>query len=292
MAQKVYDVITVLNEMDLLELRLEMYNDIVDYFVIIECVETFSGKPKPLYFEENKERFKKYEDKIIHHITYNPPKSYDDLRQRILNPKSDTLEKQICIQALTSTNVPPGELHWLKEFYQKENIRRALEIISDPKAICFIGDLDEFWNPELIEEYKLKCVENYSTVFKLKQLAYSSFLNNRSNESWAGTLLTNYINIFNSCLNHLRTPSKTQYEYLENSGLHFSFIGGTEQIKLKIDSYGHQEYNNNDVTSKISERLEKNQDVLGRNQFNFWLDESDLPKYLIQNKEKYKQYFK
>jgi len=145
---KIYDIFTFYNELDLLELRLEMLNDCVDHFVIIECVETFSGKPKPLYYEENKQRFAKYHHKIIHHITYDPPKSFDDLRARILDPNSDELMKQICIQALTSSNVPAGELHWLKEFYQKENIRRALVGLEDDD-ICFITDLDEIWNPEL-----------------------------------------------------------------------------------------------------------------------------------------------
>lgn len=41
---KVYDVFTFFNELDLLELRLEMLNDYVDKFVIVECVETFFWK--------------------------------------------------------------------------------------------------------------------------------------------------------------------------------------------------------------------------------------------------------
>lgn len=283
---KVYDVFTFFNELDLLELRLEMLDSVVDKFVLIECVETFSGNPKPLYYEENKDRFKKYHHKIIHHITYDPPKTFDDLRNRILDPNSDDLTKQICIQALTSTNVPPGELHWLKEFYQKENIRRPLVGLEDDD-LCFITDLDEFWNPEL--DYSL--IEDHK-IYKLKQLAYSLYLNNRSSEPWAGTLLTRYKNIKNGCLNHLRTPSKTPYEYIENGGWHFTFMGGADQIKLKIESYGHQEYNNDQIKNSVENNLSSNKDVLGRSNFNFWIDESELPEYLIKNKNKYKNYFK
>ena len=57
---KIYDVITFFNELDLLELRLEMLDPYVDRFVIVECVETFSGKPKPLHLKENYDRYKKY----------------------------------------------------------------------------------------------------------------------------------------------------------------------------------------------------------------------------------------
>jgi beta-1,4-mannosyl-glycoprotein beta-1,4-N-acetylglucosaminyltransferase len=282
---KIYDVFTFLNELDLLEIRLEMLNNHVDKFVIIECVETFSGRPKPLYYEENKKRFEKFHHKIIHHITYDPPKSFEDLKLRIIDPNIDDLTKQICEQALTSTNVPPGELHWLKEFYQKEVLRRALLNLED-EDLCFVGDLDEIWNPELI--YNIKD----DKIYKLKQLVYSLYLDNRSNEPWAGTLLTKYKNIKNGCLNHLRTASKTQYEYIENGGWHFTFMGGKNQIKLKLESYGHQEYNNEWTKSQIENNLVLNKDVLGRNQFIFRVDDSELPKYIKENKEKYLIYFK
>lgn len=282
---KVYDVFTFYNELDLLELRLEMLDLYVDKFVLIECVETFSGKPKPLYYEENKDRFSKYHHKIIHHVTYDPPKSFEDLRERLIDKNTDSLTKQICLQALTSSNVPHGQLHWLKEFYQKENIRRAL-IGLEEDDLCFITDLDEIWNPELqydVEDHK---------IYKLRQLAYSMYINNRSSEPWAGTLLTKYKNIKNACLNHLRTPSKTQYEYIDNGGWHFTFMGGSEQIKKKLEAYGHQEYNNDYFKDRIAENLTANKDVLGRSEFSFWIDESQLPKHIIDNKEKYKQFFK
>lgn len=282
---KVYDVFTFFNELDLLELRLEMLDPHVDKFVLIECVETFSGKPKPLYYEENKDRFSKYHHKIIHHVTYDPPKSFEDLRDRILDPNTDDLTKQICVQALTSSNVPIGQLHWLKEFYQKENIRRALVGLEDDD-LCFITDLDEIWNPD--QSYDI----DDHRIYKLRQLAYSLYINNRSSEPWAGTLLTKYKNIKNACLNHLRTPSKTQYEYIDNGGWHFTFMGGSDQIKKKIEAYGHQEYNNDYFKDRIVENLIANKDVLGRSEFNFWIDESELPKYIIENKEKYKQFFK
>jgi len=285
---RVFDVFTFYNELDLLELRLEMLDPYVDQFVLIECIETFSGKQKPLYFQDNKERFSKYLHKIYHHVTYDPPKSFEDLRQRILDTNTDDLTKQICIQALTSTNVPPGETHWLKEFYQKENIRRAI-LKAEPNSedLCFITDLDEYWNPEL--DYS--SIDN-NKIYKLRQLAYSGYMNVRSSEAWAGTLLTKYKNIEGACLNHLRTPSKTKYEYIDNAGWHFTFMGGEQQVKMKLEAYGHQEYNNDGIKNNVKLLLEQGKDVLGRNEFKFWIDESELPNYLIKNKNKYKQYFK
>ena len=285
---KVYDVFTFFNELDLLELRLEMLDPYVDKFVIVECIETFSGKQKPLYFQDNKERFSKYLPKIYHHVTYDPPKSFEDLQQRILNPNVSQDVKDICIQALTTSNVPKGELHWLKEFYQKETIRFAIEDAGATyEDLCFVGDLDEIWNPELdysgIDKDK---------IYKLKQLVYVGYLNSKSNEPWAGTMLTKYENIEGSCLNHLRTPSKTNYAYINNAGWHFSFMGGEAKMRSKIEAYGHQEFNNDEVKDKVKSNLDSGKDVLGRSEFYYVIDESQLPKYLLENKQKYKKFFR
>ena len=56
---EVYDCFIFYNELDLLEIRLKTLDSVVDHFVLVEATKTHRGKDKPLYFEENKERFKK-----------------------------------------------------------------------------------------------------------------------------------------------------------------------------------------------------------------------------------------
>ena len=51
----VYDSFQFFNELDILKLRMNVLKDVVDYFVISESTVTFSGDPKPLYYNENKE---------------------------------------------------------------------------------------------------------------------------------------------------------------------------------------------------------------------------------------------
>ena len=48
----VYDCFQFFNELDILKIRLNVMNDVVDKFVISEATETFSGLKKPLYYEE------------------------------------------------------------------------------------------------------------------------------------------------------------------------------------------------------------------------------------------------
>lgn len=285
----VYDIFTFFNELDLLEIRLNMLNDKVDKFVIIECVETFSGNPKPLYYQENKDRFKQWEDKIIHYVIKDPVVSWPELQSRLNNPNITKLQENIIQHALTTTNVPLGELHWLKEFYQKECIRIPLADFNDDD-ICFVSDLDEIWNPDI--EYKL----DDTTVYKLRQTVYSGYMNVESNEPWAGVTLTRYRNIKNASLNHLRNPVRTPYQYVDNGGWHFTFMGGSDMIKLKLESYGHQEYNNDSIKNEIQNRLDNNIEVIssyyhGRN-YKLTINEDSLPKYIKDNKKKYKHLFK
>ena len=71
----IYDCFTFFNELDLLEIRLKILNDYVDKFVLVEAAKTHSGLPKPLYFNENKQRFLPYQDKIVHISLDNMPES-------------------------------------------------------------------------------------------------------------------------------------------------------------------------------------------------------------------------
>ena len=69
----VYDCFQFFNELDILKIRLNVLSPVVDKFVISEATETFSGLPKPLYYEENKEMFREFEDKIIHQVVTDIP---------------------------------------------------------------------------------------------------------------------------------------------------------------------------------------------------------------------------
>ena len=287
---KVYDCFYFFNELELLEIRLNILDPYIDYFVIMEATETFSGLPKKLIFEENKEKFKKFEHKIIHYVTSDTPVSEDDLRKRLYNKDINALDKEIVISSLTSDNVPKGQLHWLKEFYQKECLKKALAQIGlSDNDICFISDVDEIWNPEIIVDYSA------DDLYKYKQDSYYYYLNNRSNDywvtGWTGTVMTKHKNIKNNCLNHLRTHTKNKYTVIKNGGWHFTFQGGADKIRRKLESYGHLEFNTKEIRSQIENVLSENRDYRGR-KLKFWIDETNMPKYLLSNKSKYYKLFK
>ena len=263
----VIDAFMFFNELDLLEIRLNILDPYVDKFVIVEARHTFMGKEKLLYYLENKERFAKWNDKIIHYIV-------DDISEKEWN------------KAKLSPNVGAGEHWWVREFSQKENILKALTQCRDDDVI-FVSDLDEIWNPEAISLAMEK-----DRIYKCKQIAYHYYLNNHSDQDingWVGTHFGTYAMLKKYGVNHFRNKGNNPI-IIENGGWHFTFMGGEEAIKTKIEAYSHQEYNTPKIRDNIEENIRLNKDFLNRG-FNLWKDESELPKYLIKNKEKWKNLF-
>ena len=52
----IIDCFPFFNELDLLEIRLRLLDDIVDKVVLVESTRTFSLNKKKLYYNENKEK--------------------------------------------------------------------------------------------------------------------------------------------------------------------------------------------------------------------------------------------
>lgn len=282
---KVTDSFIFFNELDILEIRLNTLNDKVDTFILVESTVSHSGKEKPLFYEENKKRFEKFNHKIVHCVVEDTPNSFEEAQQRFLSPK-DELEKNILMHCLTTSNVPPGETQWLREFYQHESVRRGMLMANlQDDDVCFVSDVDEIWNPEVNYE-----IDDFS-VRKLRQNVHMAFLNLRSSEEWIGTYYTKYRNIKNASANHFDTVAKTKHVIVENGGWHFTYQGGLERIKTKLENFGHQEYNNDQVKDLVSKRLERGEDVLGR-PFSCVIEDINLPDYIKNNRQKYNHLFK
>jgi beta-1,4-mannosyl-glycoprotein beta-1,4-N-acetylglucosaminyltransferase len=283
---KIYDAFNFFNELELLEIRLNILDDYVDYFVIVESTLTHSGQKKELYYEKNINLFKKFEHKIIHHVIADPLKNFDDAKERLQNPKTPAIEKTILKEALSSDNIRPGEDDFLRDFYEKECVKIPLMGLSDDD-FCFVSDLDEIWNPDLIIDY------SKDDIFKPLLDNYVYFLNNRSNEieGGTGTIGTKYKNIKDKCLNHLRTPRKTNYLRLSNGGWHFTFQGKSDMVRKKLEAYSYQGEANIKARAGIEKRISNNEDIFGRC-YNFWKDERKLPKYILNNRQKYQHLLK
>ncbi len=250
----VLDAFTFFNELDLLELRFDILGDHVDKFILVESHQTFSGKPKPLYYLENKERFAKWNDKIIHIIVPNMEVDDGNLFRR----------HYLCYEAI-------------------EN--KLLEFENEDIAFC--SDLDEIWNPKILEKLD-------DNPHSLIQHNYSYYLNYLSNEEWTGTLMSKVKNLHVGFNKHNRTakpfPLRDGGWHFSNQGGVEQIIKKLEAydhsnevlpILSRFEGYG------------VKERMEKGYDFLGRPYnyqgvpYQFTVTEEEWPEWLKENKEKY-----
>ena len=65
---KVLDAVLMSSELDLLELRMNELDTVVDRFFILESNATFTGLEKETYFAKNRARFAKFEGKISYYL--------------------------------------------------------------------------------------------------------------------------------------------------------------------------------------------------------------------------------
>lgn len=264
---KIYDAFLFFNELDLLEVRLEMLYDHVDYFIISECDTTFSGIPKPFYFEENKERYSKYLDKIIHIKNENSGEINNIVNNHEGEKRNifDSILKfyyEIKDTPLTGNGMP----HWCRDFLHREFVKIGMSECDGEDLIIF-SDLDEIPDPT-----KLK-LDGESYLIHMKNLIY--FINvENTTDKWWGSIVTKYKNLKDKPLNKVRNEMKgyniigntndLTFSIIENGGWHLTFMGGTNRVQEKIRSYGHQEYNHPYLLAQVDQKLKSNQDVLNR----------------------------
>jgi len=256
----IYDCFIFNNEIDLLELRLSILDDVVDKFVIIEGNKTFSGNSKESNFIAHWDRFKKWEDKIIYKFF----------------------------------EMPDFDVSWDREIYSR-NYYLSLPDFND-EDIIISSDLDEIPNPEAI-----RCVNDWiddENHFSFQMNFYMYYLNNFMTSNWFGTRVATYKYLKDKTIDDIREATEDESRIsgpiIDNGGWHFSYFGGKEMIKKKIESFSHTEHNNEQTKSNIEGNLKSNSDLFNRNvSFKvIEMTEDEYPEYILNNKEKYADWIK
>ncbi|WP_198013080.1 glycosyltransferase family 17 protein [Citrifermentans bremense] len=290
-----YDVFMFFNELDLLEIRLNLLDEVVDYFIISESDLTFSGKPKPLYYHENRDRFKRFEKKIIHQVIRDNPSNFTALKR--FTPAKG--QDQACLNMIydfidEADNFPKQELHWGRDFFQRECLHRALLHCSDDDVVIF-SDVDEIPNPEAVVQ-TIACLPS-DCIYTLRQKEFDYYLNMYKEDNWMGPRIALYSSLKKISLNKIRAIRKGGRTLVEspdvpNGGWHFTSLGGTEKIIEKIESWGHQEFNTKNVKENVAKNVICGKDIFGRRGIRkakvIEIDEANFPKWLVDNASNYK----
>jgi beta-1,4-mannosyl-glycoprotein beta-1,4-N-acetylglucosaminyltransferase len=280
----VYDCFIFFNELDLLEIRLNELNVVVDKFVLIEANKTFQNNHKPYYYEENKERFSQFSSKIIHIKLDKYP-----LFIPVINPFTP----------------------WKLEYFQRNSIVKGL-VDCKPDDIVLISDVDEIPNPIVLQDLLDKGINE---IYGLKMDMFMYFLNNQliydggssmtieeaKDGIWHCTAVLPY-KLLKQKPNRLRriimrTRRRGEvFKIIPNAGWHFTYLGGIHKIIEKLEAFSHTEYNNENFKDleKIESYITTGKDLFGRDmQFKMLNTLETLPKY-IQNEAsnpKFKDYF-
>ncbi len=209
---KIYDCFIFFDELELLQIRLNELADVVDKFVLVEMEETHQGNKKPMYFGDNSELFRKFQDKIIY------------------VPVSDRI----------NTSNP-----WVRIAFQRNQIMKGLIDCADDDIIL-ISDADEIVRHDAIK--KIGDALNTNWIVRCKLRMFRFFLNMET-YPWIGTFAVRFKDLKGRSIEDLRnyyvhTPHPLHpYFEMDHAGWHFTSQGGLTRFGTKLESFTHAESN-------------------------------------------------
>jgi beta-1,4-mannosyl-glycoprotein beta-1,4-N-acetylglucosaminyltransferase len=282
----IYDTFLFFNELELLELRLHELTDVVDRFVLVEATHTFTGKPKPLFFQANRAAFQPFLPKIIH---------------------------------VVAEDLPDSDNAFIREDYQRNCVQRGLSGCA-PDDLVLLSDVDEIpraesvrqavaahrfdpgraaaaWHRLLRPRAVIWTVRNwlkkrhpFVTVFEQQYHAF--FLNcvKANGQPWFGTRLVHYRD-FTTATDLRRWNGRR----IRNGGWHFTYMGGVERIQAKLTSFSHQEYDTPAYTdpTRLAEALRAGRNlILPGMPLRFEAINGSYPAYLRQNLPRFQHWLR
>ena len=266
----IYDCFSYWDEDLLLDLRLNVLDKYVDFFVIVEGDKTWQNNSKNLRFDINK--FKKFKKKIIY---------------------------------IPVTDMPDGVNPYLRENFQRNSIMRGLQMCKDDDFII-ISDLDEIPNPNQFNKFNKKM--RYA-VFKQNHFYYKFNLQSEREPFWFGSRICvkRYLKSpqWLRDLKFKRRPfwrlDKLRLNNIINDGgWHFCNLKKPEQLLYKYKNLceTNDPVNFNEKIDEkylsldsINKMITEKKDIIGRNHnYKKVSIDKSFPNYLLENLSNYKEW--
>ena len=294
---QIYDCFMYFDEDLILDARLNILDKYVDFFIIVESKYNHKGEKRSLKLDL--EKFKKFKNKIKYLVIEDLPNNLEAITGQDFGV---TKEHKFINNAVKREN------------FQRNFIKKGLDEAQDEDFIL-ISDLDEI---PCLENLNLRSVKEKIIVFK-QLMTYYKFNLALPNFWWHGT---------KGCLKkNLKSPqwlrnvkskkysllrldilfSEMRYnsiKFIENGGWHFTNIKSAEEIELKFKSYlHHREFelsniNLNDIREIIKNKyaiydlnVDQRNSKIGNGKKLINLADKNLPKYIIENKQKLSMWF-
>ncbi len=293
---KIFDCFMYFDEDVVLDLRMNVLDEHIDYFVIVESTFTHKGDARKLKF--NIEKFPNFKDKIIYLVYDNEPKNI----KKISNDENETNKSiKYILNAAYREN---GQRNFISE-----GLKRA-----QPDDLILISDVDEIPN---LMNFDFKNFKEKILIFK-QDMFYYKFNLRLPNLIWSGTKGCKKKDLLNpQWLRNIKDRkysfyrldtffSKTKYiniKLIDNGGWHFSNLKTAKEIEYKLKSYlHHREFDANPISSDKINEIMKNKIAI----YDLTLDKRErkfgegkklekckidiLPKYLNENQTIYKEW--
>ncbi len=257
----IYDCFQYFNEDHILDMRFNILNKYVDYFVISESTRTHQGEPKKINFNTN--NFPKFKNKIKFIVA-----DYQSDKKLLNHVGGES----------------PIEQH------QRNSLLKGLEGSNDNDLII-LSDSDEI--PDLEKLNEIKSTTKF-TAFSHKMYMYKLNILNIDESNWIGSRICKK-KYFNQpqYIRNLKFKNypfwrfdKFRYQIIQG-GWHFSFLSEPKEIIKKIKSFSHGEFNKEEYVdlNTIEDKILSQKDIFGRG---FQLKKVNLdhsfPKYILNNK--------
>jgi beta-1,4-mannosyl-glycoprotein beta-1,4-N-acetylglucosaminyltransferase len=280
----------------MLDVRFHVLNDYVEKFIVTESLYSHSGQPKKLNFDIN--NYPKFKDKIIYLVIDQEP---DDLIKVENTKEHQGLKRNNSLKRI--------ELSYNYMMKATENLANDdLIILSDNDEIPNLNskqfkqsNKNVFIFKQLFFYYKFNLLYDLMPWFgskacKKKSLKSFSWLRNLKSKKYSFWRLDTYFN----------ENKLTSLEIIKDGGWHFTNTKTPEELYIKMTNFGH--HNEFELSGLTVEDLRKKIDegVVFYNHFSDQTDQNKwnydyklkkinidlLPKYLQDNSEKFKEWFK
>ena len=261
----IYDCFQYFNEDHIVDLRLNILNDYVDFFVISESTRNHQGQSKKLNFKIN--NFEKFKNKIIYLVA---------------NPDENLIKKKHEFG------------HSIIEQHQRNYIINGLEK-ADDNDLILISDSDEIPNLK-----KLSSIKKKYFAFSQRAFCYKLNLLNPYEDNWIGTRGCKYKYFttpqklrFKKFKNYpIWRIDKMNMQIIDNGGWHFSYLMSPEKISKKIKSFSHGEDNikENTEIKYINEKLSQLTHPTKNYKLKKILIDDSFPNYIKRNQLNYKNW--
>lgn len=291
---KIYDCFLYCNEDLILDLRFNILDQFVDRFVVSESKYYHNGQIKGFNFDIDK--YPKFKKKIDYLPIDKPPANLYPLTSN--NKKNEHAKIMNAIKF---------------ENYQRNHIFNGL-LDCDKEDLIILSDIDEIPN---LEQINLNSIKNEVVFFNQKYFYYKLNLYN-PNQNWYGSRIIKFKNLQSlQWLRNLKTKKNSIWrldkffnnkvyhdmKVVENGGWHFSYINDPKGILNKLNTYMHHVdfekslLSTQDVKQYIKNKkpiydlsCDQRENKFKSNSSLKKIDDSELPKYILNNKEKLKEW--